>query len=235
MKHAGIVALSVLVILMIAGNASADLWDIPVAPGETFRWVFVTSRVTDLGDWRNYRDDIDYYNDFVDPTGAIASTAITGVESKATIGDIAWTAIASVPDVDARVNIGSTDSSIFTVLGDQVANSTADLFDGSILVPINVTETGSSYSGEVWTGSNADGTGQENRQLGSSLAYPITGHSTAVDSDWLNYYIACPYLEQLPVYAISEELTAAVPVPGAMLLGSIGLGIAGYRLRRKGQ
>ena len=115
-------------------------------PGETFRWVFVTSTKRDATS-----SLISAYNTFVNAVADTTNTSITGVQGKETIGDIDWDAIASVPAVDARDNIGSTGSGIYTPLGVLVASNTADLFDGALSYYINVTECGdlvpSNYQG----------------------------------------------------------------------------------------
>ena len=45
--------------VLIPAIAKAAMWDVPVAPGDTFRWVFVTSGTTDATS-----SNIGYYNNY---------------------------------------------------------------------------------------------------------------------------------------------------------------------------
>ncbi len=68
-----------------------------------------------------------------------------------------WTAWLSTSTVDARDRI--PDAVFRLIDGTLVANSKADLLDGSIAVPITLAENGTTVdSGDVHTGTNADGT-----------------------------------------------------------------------------
>ena len=78
--------------VLMPATAKAAMWDVPVAPGETFRWVFMTREYTDATS-----SDIGYYNAFVNAAADIA-TPITGVLGKSTIADIEWRAIALTKD-----------------------------------------------------------------------------------------------------------------------------------------
>lgn len=67
-----------------------------------------------------------------------------------------WTAFISGGGVNAISRVA--EGPYVRMDGELIAEDRADLGDGSILVPINQTETGSGYSGFVCTGSNASGT-----------------------------------------------------------------------------
>ncbi len=216
-------------------TAKADLWDVPVAPGETFRWVFVTSEFTDA-----FSSDIGYYNTFVNAAADDAATPITGVLGKSTIADIEWMAIASTESVNAIDNIGYSLAGIFTPKADLVANGTPDLFDGSLIPTlggaISYTEDGWWRHGfPVWTGSDIYGLGEDWYRLGDET-FGIIGIQGRYDTDWISYGNAELY-NTFSLYAISEELTV-VPVPGALILGATGLlssTLGLKRLRRRHQ
>lgn len=211
-------------------TAKAEMWDVPVAPGESFRWVFVTS-----GRTAATSSEISYYNEFVNHAADIVATPITGVLGKSTIADIEWKAIATAGTVGARDNIGESTAPIYDPGSLLVATGIVDLFDGWIVNPIGRTETGTPYDGEVWTGSRYDGVVRsEDCALGSRT--PIIGMNTYVDDDWL-YWGFMYNTAKRPLYAISEELTV-VPVPSALILGATGLlssTLGLIRLRRKHQ
>jgi hypothetical protein len=215
--------------VLIPATAKADLWDVPVAPGETFRWVFVTSGARNAAS-----SNISVYNDFVNAAADAAGTTITGVVGKSSIADIGWKAIGSTATVDAIDNIGPSPAGIYTPLGTLVANGTTDMFDGSLSAPISITETGAGFSTWVHTGTQADGTADP---AGVTLgSYAVTaGHSFYYQNyQWIDKGNALT-LDHYPFYAISEELTV-VPVPGALILAVTGLlssTLGLKRMRRK--
>jgi hypothetical protein len=220
--------------VLMPATAKADLWDVPVASGESFRWVFVTSETMYATS-----SDISVYNDFVNAAADAAGTTITGVVGKSSIADIDWKVIGSTATVNAIDNIVPSSAGIYLPTGILVANGTTDMFDGSLSTPISITETGSSKLSWVYTGSTDWGTANI-WPLGYSsgdLAVTITGHTNYSNAMWINKGISHNYIDCWPLYAISEELTV-VPIPGALMLGVTGLlsSILGLkRLRRKGQ
>ena len=111
----------------------------------------------------------------------------------------------------------------------------ADLWDGSIGVPLNIDEHGDDVLvTDVWTGTLSDGVtfycgilacsflGEDAPAIGSSAE---TGSSSdlAKIGDWVAYSPGYPDTE-LPFYAISGKLTV-IPEPGTLML--LGLGVAG--------
>jgi hypothetical protein len=211
---------SLLFVLMPA-TAKAGMWDVPVAPGKTFRWVFVTSGTTNAES-----SEISYYNDFVNDIADAAGTTITGVVGKSSIAEIQWKAFASSGDVHAYQNISDlfSGAGVYNPLGYLIARETEDMLRG-IRYPINVNQYGGVYNGLVRTGTRPDGFGQSGYTMGS---YRVSAGSTWGGlSYWLSYPgLSIPPLSTapLPLYAISEELTVAVvPAPGALILAATGL------------
>ena len=219
--------------VLIPAPDIAAMWDVPVAPGQTFRWVFVTSGSTDATS-----PDISYYNDFVNDAADIVATPITGVLGKSTIADIEWKASASTESVDAIDNIGYSLAGIFTPRSRLVANGTLDLFDGSIMNGIIDTELPSFalFGFYVWSGSEYTGLGYPYYTLGAEAGEARVGRSGYTDNSWITDF---PWFtsRDAQIYAISEDLRV-VPAPGALILGVTGLlslRLNLNRLRRKHQ
>ena len=121
--------------------------------------------------------DINSYNSTVQGRAAAGHTAIRGFSSM-------WRAVASTPSVDARDNTSTTYTSsnkgleIHWLRGNRVANNYEDFYDNSWDNRSIRTESGGGLpnNGEndlpnggryVWTGSNANGTGYDGRELGA--------------------------------------------------------------------
>jgi len=206
--------------------AKAEMWDVPVGPGESFRWVFVTSETSEQA-WGDI-PIISYYNSVVNFVAAEADTPITGVAGISSIAEIDWTAIASTIRTDAIDNVGVSSSGIYTPVGTLVANGTSDLFDTTLETPIDITETGTTVNTLVWTGSSYDGTGMPYYALGGDTA--MVGRSSATDVTWISCELVRTGTER-PLYAISEELTV-VPCPAALILGATGLLSSSVGLKR---
>ena len=223
-----------LLFVLLPAPAIADMWDVPVAPGESFRWVFVTSLTIDATS-----TEISTYNNKVNKAADVA-TPITGVLGKSTIADIEWMAIASTETINAKDNIAKSDAPIYTPTSHLVANDYDDLFDEYILYPISQTEkVNVIYEGYVWTGSDRFGNKYPGKELGKSTdELSMFGVSDRTPWYWIEYNDVGKYAEvQYPLYAISEELTV-VPVPSALILGATGLlssTLGLKRLRRKHQ
>jgi hypothetical protein len=190
--------------------------------------VFVTSGARDATS-TNIAD----YNTFVQNAArnsSVLNTALTAAGFNPT--SITWTAIGSTSAVNARVNTQTqaTDTSrpIYRLDGALVATSYADLWDGSIGVPINLTELDSLRTNPpdccVWTGTLSSGTSSS--ELGRN---PTTfGRFDRTGGDWVADRFPCDLgAFALPLYGISSVLTVptpvAVPEPSS-LLGFITLG-----------
>ena len=204
-----------------------------LGPGDTFHWVFVTSTMRNA-----VPTSIDPYNVFVNDAAdaAAGTTNVVGVVGVTELGQINWKAIAGAKAsaVDARDNIGDPTSPIYRLDGAPVANSEADLFDASIANPVNLTEIGTTYAYQhVWTGTWDNGTAWE--PLGGGMTGTQSGEGLAADGVTAGSWIAIGGVlnisSSLPLYAISPELTV-VPLPGAVLLGILGLSVAGVKLRK---
>ena len=223
-----------LALLGMATTAGAAPITVPagLSYGDTYRLVFVTSMTTDGTD-----PDIAFYNQFAtDAANAQAGLAALGTS---------WTAIISSTTVDARDNTGTvpfTDGAgipIYLVDGaTKVADSYADLWDGTIDNPIDVFETGATWTSAdtvaaVWTGSNADGTAFAGRSVGDAIIEFGRINLGETDFHWAAAGTNTTNTQRR-LYALSGEITV-VPAPSAAAFLSIGCAAFAVRRRRRGR
>lgn len=220
-------ALSVFAITTIAAGAvaAAPIMVTPagLAPGEQFRVVFVTDRVTNATS-----TDLSTYDSFV-------TTDANGATYHGTT--IAWKAIISNSTTNARDHIGLLSDStipVFRVDGTQV--STGNLWSSSLIAPINKGISGNIIEVSVWAGTNEDGS----RKDGYTLGYGgvTLGHTLFTTGRWIDnlFTSGIPFHHNYWMYGISEILTvpATVPEPSTMMLvGLGGLSALAYSFKRK--
>jgi hypothetical protein len=208
-----------------------------LAPGSEYRLVFVTSG-TRNGTSSNIAD----YNTFVQNaarSSSVLNTALTTAGFDPT--SISWTAIASTPTTNARVNTQTqaTDTSrpIYRLDGALIATSYADLWDGSLRDTLNVTEVDSVGAGRVWTGTAASGLTLG--ALGSAFSV-LYGIQERIDL-WVSNGDTLVATNGLNLYGISSVLavptaTATTPEPSSLLgfitLGGLLLGGAARKARK---
>lgn len=223
-----------LALLGMAATAGAAPIAVPagLSPGDTYRLVFVTSMTTNGND-----PDIAYYNQFATD----AANTQAGLAALATT----WTAIISSTTVDARDNTGTvpfTDGAgipIYLVDGaTKVADSYADLWDGTIDNPIDVFETGAIWTAgdtvaAIWTGSNADGSAFAGRSVGDAIIEFGRINLGETDSHWVTA-ASNTTGTQRRLYALSGEITV-VPAPPAAALLAIGCAAFAFRRRHAGR
>ena len=171
--------------------------------------------------------DIEAYNSFV--TGVA-----NGVPQLLALG-ATWTVIASTTTVDARDNTATNTSvygtgvRIYNLADTRIANHYSDLWDGSLIAPIQYDENGNlPHDYRAWTGSDIDGTGYTDHQLGTGL--PRIGYANNASSSWVTHENDYNF-DDARIYALSDILVV-VPEPGTaalMLMGLAGLAAAGRR------
>ena len=219
-------------LLGAAGGSLAQPITVPtdLNPGDRYRLAFVTSDTTDAPlQW-----NIENYNAFV---AGVAAT----VPELVALGTT-WKAVASTVAVSARDNTGTAPSSpddvpIYLLDDTLLAAGNADLWDGSINVPLRVSETGGDSPYWVWTGTLPDGTAATEPFPGFVLGMRIVGHgvNTYTDSLWVSYG-TMPYDWSLSLYAISEPLvvpTIPASSPWSRALLTAALFLASVSLLRE--
>jgi len=174
--------------------------------GDQYRLAFITSTAHQA-----LSPDIADYNTFVKN---VANSAPQLVALGTT-----WNVIASAVNIAARDNTGTNPSSpgvpIYRLDGIRIANSNADLWDGQIAVPLQVTEVGGLMgpSQFVFTGTNPNGT-RSSGVLGSLEV--DSGLAGSSDSNWIILSVV-PSAFATPFYGMSDVLTV-VPEPSAVVL-----------------
>jgi len=229
--------LPVWLVLMASGLAHAGIvTTVPtdLSPGDQYRLVFITRGARDA-----QAPSIDDYNAFV-------TTQANYSNELAALG-LAWKVIGSTYAVDARENtstIPGTDGAgipIYRLDGTRIADSYADLWDGSIDSPLNVDQYGNVYGHDwwsqasVWTGT--DQYGYRMYGLGCYGAAARIGGSYYTDYNWIAWCNTYQD-ESHPFYAISSDLEiqdATVPEPGSLAVWIVMAMVAnvGWKLRRK--
>jgi len=188
-----------------------------LSPGETFRFVFVTDGTTDA-----LSPNIADYNSFV-------NTQAGGATYNGS--PVSWFAIGSTSSVNAIDNVGQAMAPVYLADGTLVTSSTtsAGLWSGSLLHPIDHDLTGARPGDEVWTGTDQHGSAQD--PLGpSTLVFPTwgAGHDTQLDRLWVDDVYLTQNTIQLPMYGISQVLTvgaSSVPEPSTLLMAGTALSV----------
>ncbi len=220
-----------LVLCCLSPAASAGIITVPTGlnPGDQYRLAFVTSTTRDARS-----TIIDDYNTFVTK---VANT----VTELAALGTT-WKAIASTASVAARDNTNTVPSTvaggslgvpIYRLDNVQIAASNDDLWDQSLLAPINISEQGNSLVQPVWSGTDLDGLASTFYSVGATQV--MVGSSGQSGTGWISQTLLSAG-ESHSWYAISARLTvpSPVPEPGTLTMLSIGAAMVwGWSRRRR--
>ena len=162
--------------------------------GDSFRLLFVTSATTSAES-----GDIAVYNAFV-------RAAAGGNDSLKPFKD-QFSALISTGSVNIRGNTATVEAGvpIHWMGGDKVADDYADLYDLSWDSVSGTTETGGSYTGLVWTGSN----GRGETSLRSYAGAAQVRMADLGDARPLSSPTAKASSESYPLYALSPVVTVA--------------------------
>lgn len=150
-----------------------------------------------------------------------------------------WKVIGSTESVSAASHLGPISSPIYNLAGQLVATGSSDLFDGSLGAPIIYDQHGISFQTYVWTGSRPNGSGDPERELGTTHGtnLAMTGYSSFIDTAWI-LAAEAPQSDPFSMYGLSGPLvvpTAAVPEPTtiSLMMGPALLLLGRYRPRRR--
>lgn len=155
------------------------------------------------------------------------AAAVTELSSLGTT----WTAIVSTAAVDARNNtstnpnvsagvpiylVGTTNGGGTDPI--RIADSYSDLWDGSILAPINRTSSDTPKGGRVWTGTGSDGTASSPLDGAGTARYGSADSNLLDPLHWINQDVQNQSGSLASFYAISGVLT--VPEPNSLHLAA---------------
>ena len=227
-------SLCILAVACLAAWAQGAIVTEPagLSPGDEYRLVFPTSteiagRLSGGGP-----ANISGYNDH-------ATSAATAVAELNALGTN-WSAVVSTKTlgpttfVTAKANTGTDPAAagvpIYNLAGQLVATGNADLWDGSIANPINVTELGTAPPDQpggnklVWTGATSAGNASNDWSLISPTGgWMYYGQTGATDGTWVGKLGDSPGWganantnSEMPIYAMSGILTkgGGGPPPG---------------------
>jgi PEP-CTERM motif len=187
-----------------------------LSPGQSFRFAFVTDGTTTATS-----SNIADYNSFVNAQAEGAT--YNGMA-------ITWSAIASTPTENAIANVGPTQAPVYLVDGTFITATTTSsgLWSGNLQRPIDEDVHGVIILSSTWTGTLPSGLGAGQAALGGGFITHIVGSSGLPNRQWVDFNLA-PSQIQLPLYAISQELTvpSVVPEPSTLLMAGVGIG-AGF-------
>ncbi|MEM9184902.1 MAG: hypothetical protein AAGB00_00230 [Planctomycetota bacterium] len=204
---------------LVAGQSAAQLVPPGLAPGETYHLTFTTSTTHGItgstsvppGNFPAF-GGVDAA-DWVVTFNAFSAGLLSGWDFQ----DPEWRAVISNDDEDAIDRVG-IQGPVYNLLGDRVADSEADFFDGQINVPLNVDEFGeviASGTTEVWTGTGSDGrrsgsTCGDNWTNNASVASGLVGGIGTTAGSWSSAANASCN-ETARLYAISPAFTVPTP------------------------
>lgn len=224
--------------LLLAATTSSTLAALYVPPGlnpgDTYQLVFVTTGTINA---TSQSGALSNYHDHAQAQAAL-NPSMTGTDDGVT-----YKAIVAVwgppffggPHIDPVAQAGVQgplyliDGSALVATNGNVAG-TSDLWDGTISVPINVTQYGTTLNTAVWTGAQPGGQQSFSRALGDEVGTSIYGLSSSTDSEWVNSGTAS-LSSQFSLYAVSSVITV-VPEPSSVLLSLVGIAAIGLRRRR---
>ena len=146
-----------------------------------------------------------------------------------------WFAMVSTTTVSARDN-AFVQAPVFRLDGERVADDFADIWDGTIDKPIDLSQTLRRTTQAVWTDTRLDGTSQV-AALGHFGVF--FGLNFATNLTWIDDSVDRSY-HSLPLYPLSERLTApnvaeSAPLPSATRMGlpMAGMIIAAEAMRQR--
>lgn len=186
--------------------------------GDLFRVLFISSARRDA-----LSSDIAVYDSFIANLAASA-----GIDTY--FGTpVTWQVLGSTFAVSAIDRVALDSVALFSMAGVQVADSGADLWDGSIDAPILADERGNFNEGLVHTGTRPDGRAANDPLGGRALFITELGLSSIVitNSSWVSAGLGGGGTQRF-LYGVSSVLTVpqalnTVPAPASLALAALAL------------
>ena len=186
--------------------------------GDLFRVLFISSARRDA-----LSSDISVYDSFIASLAAVA-----GIDTY--FGTpVTWQVLGSTFAVSAIDRVALDSVALFSMSGVQVANSGADLWDGSIDAPILADEGGRFNEGLVYTGTRPDGRAADDPLGGRALLITELGLSSigVTDRNWVSAGVGGGDTRRF-MYGVSSVLTVppalnTVPAPASLALAALAL------------
>ncbi len=185
-----------------------------LGPGDSFHLVFPTSGRTrrDSGDGED-NFPISHWNTFVNDQAAASTVSALQPHLAA----IEWRALVSTTEVNARDN-APVSAPVYRLDGELVATGFDDLWDGSLMAPIEITQNLTVVLGAqqnlVLTGSTSDGVADPRYPLGNGSESARTGRAAQIGPGWISGGDAerrNPTRRAFRMYAMSERITVTIP------------------------
>jgi hypothetical protein len=220
--------LAALIVLPVGSTFAGILTPTGLNPGDQFRIVFVTS-TSSIAASSNIAD----YDAFVTTNAVSAGLDTHGLDS------VSWQVLGSTASVSAISRVALTSPALYRVDGVRVANSGADLWDGSILNPINRNPFGIQVTGNVGvaTGTNAFGAPASSglNAFGADTVY--VGQTSQTNQNWIALGGGSSSFARR-FYAVSEVLTvpggvSAVPEPSSITIWALACAGIGLKYRKR--
>ena len=193
-------------------------------PGDPFRII-----IAEVGRIDATSSNINTYDLFVQSLAVLA-----GLDTYNSL-PVTWSALGSTTTVSAVSRLPNSMIPIYLIDGQIVANSSNDIWSGSLLHAINLDQFGAIKTGTYWTGSDATGHGFAGQELGTVSG--ITRNGSALNSNfgWITNNFGTN-ISQAQVYMYSKVLNvASVPEPSTLVLLSAGFfGLCMRRRKSKG-
>jgi hypothetical protein len=210
-------------VLLVTDIAQATPYVPPsVAPGSAYHLAFATRDVRDATS-----SLISNYNTFVNNQAGL-NPILTGTNM-----GVQYKVIGSTATVNALVNAPVT-ASVYNFIGNIIATHSADLWDGSILNPIEYDQFANSGFPDLWTGTDFTGIADAGFELGSATPRSGLAGFGVTNQRWIDDGVSGK-AQKFRFYALSQQLIApqsTVASPSMFIFAFFGLIWAGV-LRHK--